>query len=661
MKEQVLNHKQPLSEQQSKKVVYVEMFRAGPQISSTGQKLVFDESDLDQVVGSYDPIHHEAPLIIGHDQQDDTPALGWVRKVWRKGKELWGKVELTPKAEQLIKDGVFKKVSSSFYLPEAETNPTPGKLSLRHLGLVSVPAVKGLTAFSEESEQQTITITPSEGESSISFKEHLGKNQTMARKKTKPETPASVSSVIEHTEGGGMTVNINIGGGDKPKSNVYDDSGNQISETGAPAEYDMDYGMESDTEADPAMNTADDSSSDDLGLEDGGPDDTDGTDGADATDGMDGTDGTDSTDPTGDDGGDMAPDAGMNGGADDSSTEPSEEGDGAPDDGTEDISGDMEGDDQKIAQLASEYEIDELIKALALKTDAASMMEGQGMSYGEMPESLKKAMEAKKKGEGESEDEKKKKKKEEDSEDMGEKCTDAGEPSGAGEPSSEKVKGADEPKGEQVYAEEEAAEEDEEVSEHGEGCKDYEEDEDEKKKKMMKSDMSKETTPEEATGTLDHSESAMGVQGQNDLQARVAELEEELARQKKLMREKEISDFCETLYGEGKLTQQIVSKTDLVRFMETLNNKNSVNFSETGKASQFDFFKGVLEKLPSMVSFEEFATPASAPKSRKQPSPSADGYVYDPATADLHAQALDYAEEKGVEYTIALKAVLSNS
>ena len=283
------------------------------------------------------------------------------------------------------------------------------------------------------------------------------------------------------------------------------------------------------------------------------------------------------------------------------------------------------------------------------------------MSYGEMPEGLKKAMEAKKGKEGEDEEDKEgpaHEKGEEGSEDMGEKCTDAGEPSGAGEPPAKDVKGADEPKGEQVYAEEET----EEVSEHGEGCKDYEEDEEEKKKKeMMKSDMSEETDPEEATGTLDHSEPAMGVRGQNDLHARVAELEEELARQKKLMREKEISDFCETLYGEGKLTNQIVSKTDLVRFMETLNNKNSVNFSETGKASQFDFFRGVLGKLPSMVSFEEFATPASAPKSKKQPSPSADGYVYDPATAGLHAQALEYAEEKGVEYTIALKAVLSNS
>jgi len=657
MKDPVLNSKEALSSQQPKRVVFIEMFRAGPQISSTGQKLVFTETDLDQVAGSYDPVLHEAPLIIGHDQQDDTPALGWVRKVWRKGKELWGKVELTPKAEQLIKDGVFKKVSSSFYLPEAETNPTPGKLSLRHLGLVSIPAVKGLTAFSESSEQETITITPSEGESSISFKEHLGKNQTMARKKTKPETSTSVASVVEHTEGGGMTVNINIGGGEKAKANVYDDNGNQISETGAPAEYDMDYGTESDMEMDPAMSMADDpNSSDDLGLEDDMGGDPTADPSADPSE-----DPSAAPSGEGEDGSADPMEAGGNGSAD-PMADPSEEGPQDPGMETDDISGDMEGSDQKIAKLASEYEIEDLIKALALKTDATSMMEGEGMSYGEMPEGLKKAIEAKK--EGKKPEEESTEDEEKDSEDMGETVKEGEKPSDAGAPPSEDVSGAEEPKAEAVYSEEETEEDEEEVADNGEGCKSYEEETDEEKKKkemMMKSNMSEETTPEEATGTLDHSESAMGVQGQNNLHARVAELEEELARQKKLMREKEISDFCETLYGEGKLTQQIVSKTDLVRFMETLNNKNSVNFSETGKASQFDFFRGILGNLPSMVSFEEFATPASAPKGRKTPTSSVDGYVYDPSTTELHAQALEYSEEKGVEYTVALKAILSNS
>jgi Mu-like prophage I protein len=164
MKEQILNKEEPLSSQDPKKIIYVEMFRAGPQISSTGQKMVFTESDLEQIISTYKPESHEAPLIIGHDQDDGTPALGWVKDVWRKGKELWGKVELTPKAEKLIRDGVFKKVSSSFYLPDADTNPTPGKLALRHLGLVSIPAVKGLSAFSEQiREEKIFTSTPSEG------------------------------------------------------------------------------------------------------------------------------------------------------------------------------------------------------------------------------------------------------------------------------------------------------------------------------------------------------------------------------------------------------------------------------------------------------------------------------------------------------------------
>lgn len=642
MKEHVLNAKEPLSSQQPKKVVFIEMFRAGPQISSTGQKMVFTENDLEQVVNTYNPDKHEAPLIIGHDQDDGTPALGWVRKVWRKGKELWGKVELTPKAEQLIRDGVFKKVSSSFYLPEAETNPTPGNLALRHLGLVSIPAVKGLTAFSEISKSETITFTPSEGESSISFKEHLGKNQTMARKKTKTETPASV---IEHSEGG-MTVNINIGGG-RSGANVYDDSGNKVSETGAPADYEMEYGMDAEMPpADPMMEMADDAPEDgdmpsdmdsdsDMPTDDGGDGSDDIDADADPTADVDGADSTDSApDTDGGDGNDMPP-AGPS----------SEGGDDGSDMETDDVSGDMQDDDQKIAQLASEYEIDELIKALALKTDAASMMEGEnGMSYGEMPEGLKKAIEAKK-GEEEGEEDE-----EEKTEDMGEAVKEGEKPSEAEHPTSEEVKGAEEPKGEQTYGEEET-----EVSDNAEGCEDNEEDEEEKEK----SDMAEETTTEEATGTLDHSERAMGVQ--SDLQARVAELEEELSRQKKLMREKEISDFCETLYEGGKLTQQIVPKTDLVRFMETLNNKNSVNFSESGKTSQFDFFKNVLENLPSMVSFEEFATQASAPAAKKSISPSADGYIYDPSTADLHVQALEYAESKGVEYTVALKAIISDN
>ena len=634
--EQVINSKEPLSSQQEKKSVHIEMFRAGPQISSTGQKLMFTEEDLDQVVGTYVPGDHEAPLIIGHDQTDGTPALGWVKNLWRKGKALWGNVELTPKAEKLIRDGVFKKVSSSFYLPEAETNPYPGKLALRHLGLVSIPAVKGLTAFSEGelNNEKIINLTPEEGDITISFKEALETNNSAMTKKKNNDVvkEVSVDQTADHAEGG-MTVNINIGGG---KPSVYDDSGNEVSETGAPADYKMEYAADEETDEEMAPEAESEApegegEGDDMGLEDEAPTEEGmGDEEAPAEEGM---------------GDEEAPAEEGMGDEEREGEEP------AKGEGEEDISGEMEDNDKKIASLAAEYDEDELFQALALKKQAGSMME-KGASYGEMPEGLKKHMEEKE-GKGEDDEEKK------EEADHAEEVVDNAE---------EK---------EEEKKEEEEADHAEDVVDSGEGCgnmeeekKKKEEDEDEKKsdmsekvkeeKKEEKADHAEEATPV-ATESLDHSESAIGDQSVENLNARVAELEEELGKQRKLAREKEISSFAEGLYESGKLTEQVVPKGDLVRFMETLNNKNSVNFSETGKASQFDFMRGVLDSLPSMVSFEEFATPTSAPQKSKSVEPNASGYAYDPNTAHVHSEALSYAEENDCDYLTAVKFVINNN
>ena len=620
--EQVLNSNEPLTSQQKKKSVHIEMFRAGPQISSTGQKLMFTEEDLDQVVGTYAPNDHEAPLIIGHDQTDGTPALGWVKNLWRKGKALWGNVELTPKAEKLIRDGVFKKVSSSFYLPEAETNPHPGKLALRHLGLVSIPAVKGLTAFSEGeiNEEKIINLSPEEGETLISFKEALETNKsTMTRKKKLVDEPVkevSVDQNVDHAEGS-MTVNINIGGG---KPSVYDDSGNQVDETGAPADYKMEYAADEEEEMAPEAESEapeGEGEGDDMGLEDEAP----------AEEGM---------------GDEEAPaEEGMG----------DEEGGGeepAGEEGEEDISGEMEDNDKKIASLAAEYDEDELFQALALKKQAGSMMEKDMSSYGEMPEGLKKSMEEKE-GKGEDEDEEKKEEADH-AEEVVDNAEEKKEEKEVSDNSEETPEAKEETKTD--MAEEEKEEEDEEEkSDMSEKVKE---------EKKETADHAEEAAPV-ATESLDHGEPAIGDQSIDTLNARVAELEEELGKQRKLAREKEISSFAEGLYESGKLTEQVVPKGDLVRFMETLNHKNSVNFSETGKASQFDFMRGVLDSLPSMVSFEEFATPSSAPKKSKSVEPNASGYAYDPNTANVHADALSYAEENGCDYLTAVKFVINNN
>lgn len=506
----ILNGNGPLTEAQPKRAVYIEMFKAGPQISSAGQKMVFSEEDLDQVVNSYNPSKHEAPLIIGHEQDDSTPALGWVREVWRKGKSLWGKVELTPKAERLIRDGVFKKVSSSFYLPDADTNPVPGNLHLRHLGLVSIPAVKGLTAFSELIPEGSITITPRE--SSISFQE----TPTMAKKQTEASP-----KVVDHADGKGMTINVNINGVKaETEPTTVEDSGFETQNTGAAAPYDMEYadgmgGAPVPGEADPSLQRMDMVEGPD-GKEMGNEDDGEG-------------------EPIPPDG--EGPD-GMEGEAPEASGDES-----GSDMDVDDVSGE---DDEAVASdLASKYTEEQLIMALYQLANSG------------------------------------------ESEEMGEGYMGYSEPEG-----------------------------------------------------------------EESTASFSEPD---------PLAEKVAQLEEELAAQKRLMRQKEISDFCEKLYDEGKLTEAVVPAGDLVRFMETLNAKNTVNFSESGKSSQFDFMKGVLANLPAMVTFSEVATAASAPKKPKAPRPNADGYVFDERNAEIHAKAVEYSEANGVDYMSALRLVVSDA
>lgn len=311
---------------------------------------------------------------------------------------------------------------------------------------------------------------------------------------------------------------------------------------------------------------------------------------------------------------------------------------------SEDISGDVSGSDPAVSELASKYTEEQLIKALYQLTKSTSMMEG--MSYSEFEEAVSEFMEDEDEDEtkygesdgeddddededdtkyGESDGEDDDDEKDDDDAEYGETVSDGGEDvKGAKEPPSKGVTQGKKPKGKQVDA----------VTDHG----------------------------EVATGTLNHSERTVRGRERDNLQARVAELEEELARQKRAMREAEITSFCESVYSSGRLTPKIVPQGDLVRFMETLNAKNTVNFSEAGKTSQYDFFRGVLEALPSMVSFEEVAPPASAVKRAKAPKPPVEGYVYDPNTADLHAKALEYQEKNsGTSYENALRAVLIDS
>ena len=130
----------------------VNIFKAGLQTAESGMSREFTLSELDEIVSSYDPLAHEAPIRIGHEDNDKVPAWGWVKGLIRKGEDLYAKIDFSPLAKDFIKNGLYRKVSASFYSPASKINPHPGKWSLRHVALLGAqpPAVKGLKGFAYE-------------------------------------------------------------------------------------------------------------------------------------------------------------------------------------------------------------------------------------------------------------------------------------------------------------------------------------------------------------------------------------------------------------------------------------------------------------------------------------------------------------------------------
>lgn len=130
----------------------VNIFKAGTQTSAQGVTREFTKNDLQQIADSYDPGVHEAPIRIGHEDNDKVPAWGWVKGVKVKGDELYAEIDFSPLASDYIQNGLYKKVSASFYSPDSKINPEPGKWSLRHVALLGAqpPAVKGLKGFAYE-------------------------------------------------------------------------------------------------------------------------------------------------------------------------------------------------------------------------------------------------------------------------------------------------------------------------------------------------------------------------------------------------------------------------------------------------------------------------------------------------------------------------------
>ena len=124
----------------------IEIFRTGQHTDANGCEVLIDSATLDRIAACYDATLHEAPLVLGHPK-DDKPAWGWVQSLRRRGKSLLATLQhIAPEVTEAVRKGQYKKVSASFYRPEAPHNPVPKEWYLRHIGLLGAqtPAVKGL-------------------------------------------------------------------------------------------------------------------------------------------------------------------------------------------------------------------------------------------------------------------------------------------------------------------------------------------------------------------------------------------------------------------------------------------------------------------------------------------------------------------------------------
>ena len=125
---------------------HLHIFKPGRQTAMSGAVLDFSESDLAASARAYDPALHEAPIVIGHPKHD-APAYGWVKSLAASGDGLNAEPhQVDADFAELVASGRYKKISASFYLPDAPNNPVPGVYYLRHVGFLGAqpPAVKGL-------------------------------------------------------------------------------------------------------------------------------------------------------------------------------------------------------------------------------------------------------------------------------------------------------------------------------------------------------------------------------------------------------------------------------------------------------------------------------------------------------------------------------------
>lgn len=125
----------------------IHIFRRGKHPDRKGEVHDFSEARLAACAAAYDPALHEAPICVGHPQ-DNRPAYGWIQSLeYREGDLYAAPHQVDDQFAELVGAGRFKKISASFYPAGHKSNPVGDQADyLRHVAFLGAqpPAVKGL-------------------------------------------------------------------------------------------------------------------------------------------------------------------------------------------------------------------------------------------------------------------------------------------------------------------------------------------------------------------------------------------------------------------------------------------------------------------------------------------------------------------------------------
>lgn len=165
--------------------MWIEVFKAGTQTDSAGNKREWTEADLQSIAAKYNEQQaHDAPATIGHPL-DNSPAYGWVDALKAVGDTLYAKFrDMHSDFVQMVNDKRFPKRSIALYDDGL----------LRHIGFLGAapPAVKGMPdvklTFSAEKKFNALNAEFSEG--ACSEAEPLPPKAEPVKEPVKTEPPA---------------------------------------------------------------------------------------------------------------------------------------------------------------------------------------------------------------------------------------------------------------------------------------------------------------------------------------------------------------------------------------------------------------------------------------------------------------------------------------